>query len=271
MADPTDLTRVRNLSYSSVNAYLTCGRHWKYRYLDRIPATIGPALVFGSAFHSTIEAYIRNVARRGRSAGLIEIWEREWPARLEKEDDRIAWGGETPEALLAEGKRILGTPEIAEMVGGIIPLVSPDGHVHIEDRVKMQIPGVPVPVVGYIDIISSDGVPGDFKTASRAWSDRSALNELQPLFYLAALEQAGYQGNPERRFRYYVFAKTDPAAAQIIETRREPGEIRFLCDMVREVWKGIAAGVFVPNPRTWKCSEEYCEYWGMCRGEGLRE
>ena len=271
MPGSEDSTGISRLSYSSVSAYLTCGRYWKYRYLDHITATVAPALVFGGAFHNTVEAYIRNAAQSGQSAGLVEIWKDEWPAVLKKKGDRVAWGNEGPDALFAEGTRILKTPEIARVVEDITPLVDPDGRVHIEDFVKMEIPGVPVPIVGYIDIINSDGVPGDFKTASRRWSEKSALNELQPLFYLAALEQGGHRSNPEMRFRHYVFAKTDPAEAQVIETRRTRGEVQFLFDLISEVWKGIAARVFAPNPRTWKCSPEYCEYWGICWGKALDE
>jgi len=271
MPGPENSTGVSSLSYSSVSAYLICGRYWKYRYLDKVSATVAPALVFGSAFHNTVEAYIRNVAQSGQSAGLVEIWEDEWPAVLEKEGDRIAWADGSPDALLAEGTRILQALEVVQVVDAVTPLVDPDGRVHIEDFVKMEIPGVPVPIVGYIDIIDSDGVPGDFKTASRRWSEKNALNELQPLFYLAALEQVGHRSNPEMRFRHYVFAKTDPAEAQVIETRRTRGELQFLFDLIREVWKGIAARVFPPNPRTWKCSPEYCEYWGICRGKALDE
>ena len=261
---------IRNLSYSSVSSYLTCGRYWKYRYLDRIPAPVGAALVFGSAFHNTIEAYVRNVAESGSSTELLDIWERERPAMIAREGE-IAWGDETPDGLRDQGTHMLRTPEIVRTVQAITPLVGADGRVHIEDFVKMTVPDVPVPVIGYVDIIASDGVPGDFKTASRTWAEGAAQDELQPLFYLAALEQGGYRGNPDLLFRHYVFTKTDPATAQVIESQRVSGEIAFALDMVREVWKGIAEGVFAPNPTTWKCSSKYCEYWGICRGAALEQ
>jgi len=228
-------------------------------------------MVFGGAFHDTVEAYIRNVAQTGESAALTEIWRTQWTMKLQEQATSIAWGDETPEALHAKGDRILQTPEIVQTIDGITPLVSPDGHIHIEDFVKMRVSGVPVPVVGYVDIITTDGVPGDFKSTSRAWSQDKAQNELQPLFYLAALEQQGYQGNPEMRFRHYVFTTTEQPIAQIIDTQREPAEIPFLFDLIREVWRGIAAEVFAPNPNTWKCSPVYCEYWTICRGKALDE
>jgi hypothetical protein len=270
MAEAEGSPAIRNLSYSSVSSYLTCGRYWKYRYLDRIPAPSASVLVFGSAFHSTIESYLCSVAESGSSADLVDIWDREWPAMIAKEG-QIAWGDESADTLRDQGARMLRTPEIVRIVQAVTPLVSADGRVHIEDFVNMMVPDVPVPVIGYVDIITGDGVPGDFKTASRAWAEGAAQNELQPLFYLAALEQGGYRGNPDLRFRHYVFTKTDPASAQVIESRRAPGEIAFALDVVREVWKGIAGGVFAPNPTTWKCSSKYCEYWGMCRGAALEQ
>ena len=58
---------------------------------------------------------------------------------------------------------------------------------------------------------------------------------------------------------YYVFTKTKSPRAQMIETTREDADFRFMEDLIRSAWKGIPAGVFVPNPLTWKCSEAYCE------------
>ena len=48
-----------HLSYSSISTWLMCPRSWKYRYLDRVPVPTSPALMFGSAFHNTVEEYLR--------------------------------------------------------------------------------------------------------------------------------------------------------------------------------------------------------------------
>jgi hypothetical protein len=89
---------------------------------------------------------------------------------------------------------------------------------------------------------------------------------MQPVFYLAALNQQGYALNPERRFKHYVFTKTKKPELQVIETTRTAGEMLWLLDMIRSVWEGIDRGAFPMNPGSWKCSPKYCEYWSICRG-----
>jgi len=93
---------------------------------------------------------------------------------------------------------------------------------------------------------------------------------MQPTFYLAALSQDDYplvkDGDGAYLFRYYVFVKTKKPKVQIWETTRTVSDLFWLFGLIREVWHGIEAGVFPPNPETWKCSPRYCEYWGICRG-----
>ena len=128
---------------------------------------------------------------------------------------------------------------------GIDPQVV-DGRPTIEKRITLQVPGVEVPIIGYIDLITEDGVPCDIKTASRAWYAKKAHDEMQPDFYLAALTQIG-ETPPDFRFRYYVFTKTKKPKVQILETKRTPAQLFWMLDMVREVWTGIQAGVFPPT------------------------
>ncbi len=260
---------ISRLSYSSVSSYLTCGRNWKFRYIDRIPIPTAARLVFGGALHDTIEAHCRLRVEGRKSQSLAGIWETEWARRLEQESDNIDWGEDTAEDLYATGLRVLQTPEVVETIEATSPLVSPYGHLYVEEWVSMKVAGVPVPVVGRIDIITDDGVPGDFKSTSWPWSAEQAMAQLQPLFYLASLRQQGFPHNEEMRFRHYVFTTTEEPTAQVIETQRDPGELPFLFEVIQEVWEGICAGVFVPNPDAWKCSPTYCEYWARCRGKAM--
>lgn len=261
-----------HLSYSSISAYQMCPRSWFYRYVEKTPVKTSTALVFGSAFHDAIEDYVRQRAigthaeDKAPEKPLAACWEQAWSAQIERNGaDNIDWGEDTPEALSNQGLAMLSAEEVIQTLNGLAPLV--DDDIHIEDRITLTVPGVPIPIIGYIDIITSDGVPGDFKTSSRKWYSDRADGEMQPVFYLAALNQAGYTRNPERRFRHYVFVKTKTPQMQVIETTRTAGELLWLLDMVRSVWDGIAAEVYPMNPTSWKCSPKWCEYWGMCRGK----
>ena len=115
-------------------------------------------------------------------------------------------------------------------------------------------------------MVGADGVPCDFKTAARAWTQEQADKELQVLFYLAALNQAGYELNPDMKFRHYVFTKTKTPQAQVIESSRKVADLFWLFQIVSEVWRGIESETFPPNTSTWKCSPKWCEYYQLCRG-----
>lgn len=245
-----------HLSYSSISSYLMCPRAWKFHYLDKVPAPTSPALLFGSAFHNALEGYIKD----RDSLPLTERWLQAWQEQTER-DQEVNWGDDTPEALANLGVRMFGDSDVRDLVNSLTPL-SPE---HVEQYIELQVPGVPIPIIGYIDMVEEDGVPCDFKTSSRSWYQSKADDELQAGFYLAALNQLGTPSSGNL-FRYYVFTKTKTPKAQIWETTRSNAELLWLFGLIREVWEAIQAEHFPPNPTTWKCSAKWCEYWSICRG-----
>jgi hypothetical protein len=234
-----------------------CAAAWKFHYIDKIQTPTAPALVFGSAFHNTIEHWLA-----GKAESLTEAWSSEWKKQTEGQD--VDWGTDIPEELFNKGIDIFTNDDIlAELQNTFFT------HTEmpvIETKVELSIPEVPVPVIGYIDIITGDKVPGDFKTSSRSWSQDKALDETQPLFYLAAMNQMGFPVEGWR-FRHYVFVKTKTPKFQVFEHVHNPGQILWMFGMIQKVWKGIEAGVFPENPTGWKCNPRYCDFWSICRGK----
>ncbi|MHB1131752.1 MAG: RecB family exonuclease [Chloroflexota bacterium] len=253
---------ITHLSYSSINTWLLCPRSWKLRYVDKVQTPKSAALVFGSCFHETVESYLR--ARcLGEPPDILSIWQRLWSS--ETEGEPIDWGESTREQLSNDGLRLLTHKETIAIIATLQPYTLGDLPA-VEHRVELRVPGVPLPVIGFIDLIHADGVPCDFKTSARSWTQEKLDAELQPLFYLAALSQSGFRANPQLRFRHYIFVKTKNPQVQTLEVQHNPAELFWLLDLVRSVWVGIKAGSFPPNTNSWKCSPRYCEYWAICRG-----
>ena len=251
---------IDHLSYSSISTYQLCPRSWRYRYLDKVEAPTSPALVFGSAFHNTVEAYLRD----GSEKPLAHHWTEAWTEQL-RQREAISWDKE-PHTYEDLGNAMFSEQDTISLVDAIQPLRT-NGVPMIEERIELRVPGVPVPVIGFIDIVEEDGIPGDFKTSSRSWNQKRADDEMQPTFYLAALNQAGYTLNPNLRFRYYVFVKNaKKPKVELWETQRTPADLFWLFGTIHEVWRAIERHVFPPNPTTWKCSPKWCEYWEQCRG-----
>ncbi len=158
-----------------------------------------------------------------------------------------------------DGVVLLSNPDVQKYLAGL--RVKDDC---LEKFVQFQAPGVPVPVVGYIDMIGDDGVPIDFKTSSKAWGKDKAQGELQPLFYLTALDQLGVTEHGYR-FKHVVFVRTKRPYVQELHSQFRKLDSLWLLSFIQQVWRGIEAEVFPPNPTTWKCSPNFCNYWEMCR------
>jgi hypothetical protein len=266
------MAEISYLSYSSINLFLTCGEAWRRRYIAKEPQSSTPALVFGSAFHNTVEGYIENRAGWNDVAGkdgpnsLLDFWHSHWSAAVEREPN-CEWGADTPEEHYNEGIRLLGNPELMQMLNRLTPLRDDQG-LFMERKVELRVPGVPVPIIGYIDLVTNDGIPGDFKTSAQQWSQDKAKAELQPLFYLAALNQLG-RSVPGLRFRHYVVTKAKQSKVQLLETQHTWDSIFWLYGLIQQVWRAIENESYIVNPHAWLCSPKFCPAFSKCRGKGL--
>ena len=245
-----------HLSYSSITMYLDCPEAWRRKYVAQEPTKSNPALVFGSAFHGAIESELRG------GAPAESAWTETWSQALQR--DVIEWGGTTPEGQYNEGLRLLSHPTVKTVIMSLVARRDELGPL-IERKVTLNVPGVPIPVIGYIDLVLADGSVCDLKTSRASWSEAKASDSLQGLFYLAALNQAGQDWHGWR-FRHVVFVKTKEPKVQVLENTHTPGEMFFLFRVVQAVWQGIAREVFPPNPGSWKCNAQYCDFWRNCRG-----
>lgn len=250
---------LEHLSYSSISMYMDCAEAWRRKYIAKESTKTTSALAFGSAFHGTVE---RIVATGNTQYDLMPVWQEEFDKQFP--ESFTYEPGETREQHYNEGIRLLGHEAIHQQIMSLQPLRDENGNAAIEQRVELRVPGVPVPVMGYIDCILADGTPVDFKTSAKSWTDTQANNSLQTLFYLAALNQMGRPVN--WRFQHIVFVKTKTPQVQVLEHHHSPGELFFLFDVIKRVWDGVSKGVYVMNPTTWRCNEKYCDFYARCKG-----
>lgn len=247
---------IEHLSYSSISMYQTCPASWRFRYIDQVKTSTAPALVYGTAVHGAVEGLIRN----HHQGAILEHWDKGWSEAMARQD-AVEWD-QPQESYYNQGLHLVNSllPELNK-----ITALWDDSGAWIEREFQLRVPGVPVPIVGYIDIVTEDGVPGDFKTSSKSWTQDKAEAETQPLFYLAAMLQLG-RPVPEGAFRHYVMVKNKTPKFQVFEHRHSMGAVMSELARVRQVWNAIDKGVFPTNYTCWKCSPRWCEYWALCRG-----
>lgn len=254
---------LNHLSYSSISTWLICPRSWKYKYIEKVPTPTSASLIFGSAIHDAVEKYIE-ARSSGQSTPLKQLWPTAWNTQLENSQS-IAWDDNTPESLYNEGLRMLCAPDIVKAIDNLTCLVDEHGP-YIERKIELRVPDVPIPVIGFIDMIDTHGIPTDFKTSSKSWTMDKAQGEIQPLFYLAALTQSCVNDH-QLKFRHVVFVRTKAPQIQVIESQFTFNDIFWLLEMIAKVWAAISENHFPCNPLAWCCSEKWCAYWSHCRGK----
>lgn len=268
------MNELKHLSYSSINTYLSCPANWKKKYIDKEPTFGNANLFYGSVWHNTVEEYI-SVSATGTDA-LAAIYKHNWEKQLQKEGENTHWmkgeeaeTKELGEAWITGNIDAPGTNSMAAFLDTIKPKKRKgegEKPYFIEEFVKLHVPNVPIPIIGFIDVITDDDIPTDFKTSGSSWSEKKAADEMQPLFYLAALSQAGIRV-PNRQFRHVVFVKNKTPKVQSITTTHNMAKLLWLYRVIEGVWNAIEAGAFPVNPTNWLCSKFYCDFWGSCRGK----
>lgn len=248
---------IDHLSYSSISSFLECGKRWEYHYIDRLPSIGTPALAFGTAAHATIARAVT-----GETQAITEVWREEWDKAAAAGE--IDWSSDLPAQVCNDGVRLFGDPTVQRTLAALQPAHDEAGAI-VERRIEMRVPGVPVPVIGFLDFLGSDGVLRDFKTAGRAWSDGTLREQSQPLVYLAAANQMRLPHTPGR-FQHVVVTKARTPQVQLLDSTHTPADVLWMVGVVAQVWRSIEAGRFVPNPKACFAWGRRCEYFDRCRG-----
>ncbi len=263
----SELRKSPHLSASSVGEYVECGLLYKFGRIDRLPLEFkSEALEFGTVIHLVLGDYY-NEKRTGKKMALTNVhksFEDHWHRVAEKRTDIQYGSGRDFKTLLRDGIDLL-TAWYNKLPDDQFNVLA------IEEAFSFTLPGLTIPIISAMDLIEEDEagtlIITDFKTSGKAYSiDDVDLNQQLTTYQMAAKEN-GY-GDREILLRIDCLIKTQkPKFEQYYTTRSEIDELR-VARKIREVWKGISKGVFVPNDTSWKCKN--CSYKTACNDWFLR-
>ena len=251
-----------HISISQVRAYSLCSLQWQMSRQHK-PEFVSSSLVFGSAFHSAVEAL--HQARLEGGNLLPEELKTIFGSRFDGEELPIRFGkGEDRQSLIGTAGR---------MIDAYCAQLTPSQVIAIEEPFELQLDASTPPVVGFIDMIElrkdADGVERaflvDFKTAARKPSPEDMDTEQLTLYSLAAdnLGLSRQLGLPVH-LRYDVVTKAKtPEVISIPVNPTVADRIRVL-EKAKTCWRGMAGNVCFPSPG-WQCANcgyaKRCEAW----------
>ena len=168
---------LRYLSPTQLRAYDICPLQYRHRYIEKIRPPYTPASLLGEAVHQSLEENFVQKKRTGHDLTLEEarevfdeVWEQGMPGSALDGAEAEAF-----EQRHADGARLLEY-YLREAAPAVVP------HL-VEYRFRFEVPGLPVPVVGTVDLIDHNGVVIDHKTSQRPFDPGYLASDLQLMCY----------------------------------------------------------------------------------------
>jgi len=260
--DLNELRQQPHLSISGINDYIECGLLYKLGRIDRLtPEFMPDTLLFGTAIHKTLEHYYANEI----ALTLLDIndlqtcFESHWKKQVSECVGGVRYSKDNNfESLLIKGK---------EMLEVWFKNLPKDNYriVGIEKAFSFMIPGVPIPIIGAMDLVQEDDdgviIITDHKTAAKAYAANQINHNQQLTVYQMAAKANGY-ADREIILKFDCFIKTKPPKFEQYYTTRTEADEKRMIPKIQSVWEGISKGVFIPNDLSWRCGN--CRYQGAC-------
>jgi hypothetical protein len=221
---PMTAFRPKHLSVSSIALYVRCPALFKQRYVEKMVPPTNPPMSFGIAFHAALEAEHRG---EDSERALIAEWNK-------RQDILTAanLGTMPPKthalALLDEYKR-LG-------LGGVV------GHAEKKFVLPFPNPSIPVPLLGYIDLVLPDEIREFKTTGATTWTEAKAAMAAQTAAYGWAVQRIYRRRLPIR----YVIFRTDILLVHDFVVHPSPDGFRAFEAEAEAVWAGIVKGEYPP-------------------------
>jgi hypothetical protein len=208
------------LSVSAVQLYAECPAKYHRRYVERLLLPASPAMAFGKAFHSALDAEHRG---QDSDLALLAAWDAN-QADLDASGQSVAPGK-------VHGLKLLALYRERGLGGKM-------GEPEKKFWLPLPTPAVPVPIVGYIDLpIPERRRFREFKTTLGAsWTATKIALEYQLHVYGWAYQRLYYH-RPE--CAEYVIFGTGVPSVDVIESAPTPHGLRLFELAAEATWRGV--------------------------------
>ena len=253
---------IKHISPSSLGSFVRCAEQWRRRYIEKEIIPPGIAAHRGSGVHKAAEMnHVQKIVSwedlpltvltdAARDGVMNSIKEKDL---MVDDDDSRATG-----VIVAEGidsAVTLTRLYHKEVAPGIQPVLA-------EEKVTMDI-GLEVPLLGYIDCLTAEGIVDDLKTSNRA-KNQNEVDTSPQLTAYAGMVKARMGFWPKVQLDVLVNSKV--AKHQRLTSDRGQRDFDILISRIALMMDTVRAGIFQPcDPTAWNCNPKWCGYYHTCK------
>ncbi|QYY36720.1 PD-(D/E)XK nuclease family protein [Ruficoccus sp. ZRK36] len=244
-----------HISASTVKLYLTCPLKFWYKKVLKLPEPVSPSLHLGKAVHAALQHFHR--ARwRGECHERSTVIEAFTQAFNAPEETSVYPDMDTRQTNHDKGIKMVEAyldSEHGQMTE--LPL-------GVEVQLEEDLPVLPSPVLGYIDLVRVGNVPVDYKTCASTPNVQleAFQHEVQLTLYQLLIESATSEKVEGRELVFLVKTKVPKVIVHRLEPASEREKQRVL-DIACAAVDGIYHERFHPQPGM-HCA--WCSYRSQC-------
>jgi putative RecB family exonuclease len=188
----SDLRQKPHLSASSISTYIDCSLQYYFSHVRRLPMEfVSDALSFGTVIHLVLAEFYRSKMTGDRLPlkDIHETYRHLWRQEAHDRSDLQYAEGKDFTTYLTEGVDLLSawynklSDDEFEVIG-------------VEEPFVFEIPDLPVPIIGAMDLIETDSagalVITDHKTSSKSFAADEIDQNMQMTLYQLSARANGY-------------------------------------------------------------------------------
>jgi hypothetical protein len=175
--NPFDVHGIEHLSPSSINTFIDDKAMWIMRYLFGYKNGGGPAMWRGSAIDGGVGAYFGFEDKLYSTSECLDL------VKLYYSTDRIRCKADFPKQAIDMNKYITEEERLERYFKTAINFYDDIGvPLDYQEKIELQLPDLPVPIIGYIDLLYENTIR-DIKTTARTPSKVSEGHARQVSVY----------------------------------------------------------------------------------------
>lgn len=249
---------LKTISASRLGLFLNCRRKFYLRYVKAIPKAKSAALHLGSVVHEVLRHW--NKSRLRQKPMTVEQLSAEFTKAWDDQgDEPVAWeNDEEQSAEKACAQRLLET----YFRDTPIPADERPEAVEVTVEKDLGYHGLPVRLIGVLDLVRAGGRIVDFKTSAKTPDPEMVrhTNEVQLTGYSLLYREATDRRESGRELHFLVKTKA-PKLIVVPDGPTSESQVTRFLHQVESYVAGLERKDFVPSPG-FACAG--CEYFADC-------
>jgi len=266
-----DIKTIGHLSQSSINMFLRCPAQFMFRYIQGLKVPPSANLSLGKAVDGSLNFNYKWKMGNNTDKPLDEVldfYSTEFDGLKEETEFQK---DEDPAEIKDSGVRV-----IEEYQNSTAPTIQP---IACQKEVGFQLSSVPIPTVGYIDLIDDRNTVIDNKVKSKSPTrDKntgyylpSENEKLQMTIYENGLLKEGFVPS-SLRIDSMITTKVPKVVPSFVWTTAN--DLKYVENLVQMIKRAVEAEIFIPNRHGVMCTRRHCGFWHFCEkqyGGSVRE